>query len=369
MGYYNESDGHKDPQLIPSKHSVTSMAQLDETGTCTEDNWEDPLSSLSVSPAKVSIQPATKQRRRGRNRQRIDLQSSVGKPVDLQSSTILRQLTLVSKTCKAHVQDWLTSFHQVDPRYQILHFFNDVAREGIEGLESEGKISSDRHLQVPLAERNSKKVGVFSVWRPTSNEAIRKLITGEGVGKGLDIKGKSALRGKFSGFVPYLQINNNEDKAKVCARCTDARVKIFYPNEQSRDAAFVLLSEVGSNMVTKVKAADKVIKEEDEREQQALDAQLARFAGREEKPSLLDTKKMIMTSRRNLMLSNEYDEALWDSMRFEMSNPEINKIDDYSSTQGVYGLDVPEKLFWEGYVVNRDISVEEGGELDSGRVS
>ena len=32
----------------------------------------------------------------------------------------------------------------------------------------------------------------FSVWRPVSNDAIRKMWLGEGVGKSLNIKGKSA---------------------------------------------------------------------------------------------------------------------------------------------------------------------------------
>ena len=41
----------------------------------------------------------------------------------------------------------------------------------------------------------------FSVYRPTSLDAIRKLVHNEAVGKGLNIKGKSAKKNNLSGFV------------------------------------------------------------------------------------------------------------------------------------------------------------------------
>ena len=38
------------------------------------------------------------------------------------------------------------------------------------------------------------KANVFTVWRPTSDEAIKNMMLGIATGKGLDIKGKSAKR-------------------------------------------------------------------------------------------------------------------------------------------------------------------------------
>jgi hypothetical protein len=38
-----------------------------------------------------------------------------------------------------------------------------------------------------------------------------------GVGKGLNIKGKSAQKNRLSGFVPFLQITDNEHKKEVLA--------------------------------------------------------------------------------------------------------------------------------------------------------
>ncbi len=79
-------------------------------------------------------------------------------------------------------------------------------------------------MQLPFIQRVFARAGVFSVWRPTSNDAIRKMMTGEGTGKGLDIKGKSAQRGKYSGFVPFLQIHCNGDKLKVGTLDAKSRV-------------------------------------------------------------------------------------------------------------------------------------------------
>ena len=98
------------------------------------------------------------------------------------------------------------SFYHLDPRWQILTFFNDLALKGTFNLEEEsgGIVRSSFKYQIPYQLRIFNRVGVLSVWRPTSNEAIKYMMTGEGVGKGLDIKGKSAKKGKYSGFVPFV---------------------------------------------------------------------------------------------------------------------------------------------------------------------
>lgn len=81
---------------------------------------------------------------------------------------------------------WATEFRKVDPRYQILSFFNQVAEGGTkeEGEEKEGGYLSKRPLLWYLPNRAS----VFTVWRPTSLDSIRRMMLGEAVGKGLDIK-------------------------------------------------------------------------------------------------------------------------------------------------------------------------------------
>ena len=88
------------------------------------------------------------------------------------------------------VKRWVTEFRQLDPRYQILSFFNQVAQEGAkeEGEKNKADYLSKRPLLWYLPNRAS----VFTVWRPTSLDSIRRMMLGEAVGKGLDIKGKSA---------------------------------------------------------------------------------------------------------------------------------------------------------------------------------
>ena len=74
------------------------------------------------------------------------------------------------------------SFYHTDPRWQILTFFNDVALLGTNSMEkSEGIIDEHKKFQIPFLLRVFVKAGVFSVWRPTSNEAIKYMMTGEGV--------------------------------------------------------------------------------------------------------------------------------------------------------------------------------------------
>ena len=74
------------------------------------------------------------------------------------------------------------SFYHLDPRWQILTFFNDLALEGAGNLEqTDGIILEDKKLEIPFLLRVFARAGVFSVWRPTSNEAIRYMMTGEGV--------------------------------------------------------------------------------------------------------------------------------------------------------------------------------------------
>ena len=52
----------------------------------------------------------------------------------------------------------------------------------------------------------------FAVYRPCSRDSISKMLGQVGVGKGLNIKGKSAKKNKLSGFVPFCQISRNEHK-------------------------------------------------------------------------------------------------------------------------------------------------------------
>lgn len=156
----------------------------------------------------------------------------------------------------SRTRQWSSTFIRLDPRQQIHRFYNEVALTGASILgenDPEQRISIEalrplfRFLPVNLA-------SVFTVWRPTSYDAIRKMMTGEAVGKGLDIKGKSAKRGKLSGFVPFLQINENKYKQHIRRLSPTHMVRVFYKAEarRARDAATAELERVLMDMLGKI---------------------------------------------------------------------------------------------------------------------
>eukprot|EP00986_Skeletonema_menzelii_P006219 scaffold2344_cov149-Skeletonema_menzelii.AAC.4 len=270
--------------------------------------------------------------------------------------------------------NWLKSFYRLDPRWQICNFFEDLAYEGVGGIDETGRI---RHsgLNLPSIIKAFSRVGVFSVWRPTSNEAIRRMITGEGTGKGMDIKGKSATRGKWSGFVPFLQIHRNEDKLKIGSLHADARVRVFYPNKLSRDRAFMSMSMVRDNMVETSQRSMRFINEVERKEVFALDVEMHKSTRNLTHCSKSKMRNAIGNARRRLTTALDYskfEQALEAKHHNSMVDAVVYKLDDYANGahgHGYYGLDIPEKLFWETYVSKTDISREAGSEYDTGRAS
>ena len=145
-----------------------------------------------------------------------------------------------------------------------------------------------------------------------------------------------------------MQIHNNEDKAKVCAMTTDGRVRIFYPNQCSRDRAAILLNPLRDLMVQKTYDSLKVIQDAED------------FSAPSKRPTLLKESGRSL----NFIDHTKLHRALVDKPKYSMSDPSIYKVEDYASTsdKGVFGLDIPEKLFWQGYVVRNDITREEGSD-------
>lgn len=104
-----------------------------------------------------------------------------------------------------------------------------------------------------------EKTSWFAVYRPTSRDAIAKMLSGAAVGKGLNVKGKSAKRGRQSGFVPFIQISSNDDKERLAKPKLDARVKIFFSSEENR-IRMLKIFEAQLDPETGVKiAGDRVI--------------------------------------------------------------------------------------------------------------
>jgi hypothetical protein len=79
-------------------------------------------------------------------------------------------------------ENWLRSFCQRHPRVAIKTFFDDAACDGVGQFdEDESIIPREQSSRTQSIIQRSR---FFSVWRPTSDESIRKMMTGQGTGKG-----------------------------------------------------------------------------------------------------------------------------------------------------------------------------------------
>lgn len=217
---------------------------------------------------------------------------------------------------KEKIQKWILSFYHLDPRYKILTFFNLVASEGADNVTddsveehsisirgssksgssgvgdsgysngrsnrrssgsggsspNQGRKSPNRdayRVNANLLSRPSARhirpstlsllsslfnaTSILTVWRPCSNDAMRKMMEGTGVGKGLDIKGKSAKKGSLSAFVPFLQIFYNEHKCEIQPIQESAEMRIYYKNIELRDFVFEVLQKYLKDGPTKKK--------------------------------------------------------------------------------------------------------------------
>lgn len=232
------------------------------------------------------------------------------------------QNTFMEMVLTERAQEWLSSFRRSDPRFQIMKYFNDVAQEGADIIERQGEVNAE--MTSPIL-RIFKKASVFTVWRPTSTEAIKKMMKLEGTGKGLDIKGKSAKKGKLSAYVPFLQIHDEEHKKMVKTLTKEGRIRIFYRTKEARDKAAGAIGSVISEMIQKVQWGKSILSDPD--------------------------------------ADPETSEEALSMLVLEMSDPSILHI-DYETC---CGIDVPERAFWDMYVTRKDITRK--GELDTGRPS
>lgn len=196
---------------------------------------------------------------------------------------------------------WVQSMLQADPRRRILDFFLPGDERGPLGLlRSLGEVHSGRRVS-----------RYFSVWRPTSFDAIGQMMLGRATGKGLNVKGKSAKTGRLSGFVPYIQISEEAHKARVGTSPAAAHVRVYYTSARARAAARQQLEEVLEEMTAATDAA-----------RAALDAEVA----------------------SGVALEDEEKEGwLTKLTRWGMEQPTLTPLNE----GGQLGLEMPERLLWE----------------------
>ena len=176
----------------------------------------------------------------------------------------------------------------------------------------------------------------------------------------LDIKGKSAKRGVLSGYVPFMQIHENDHKWKTRTHSRDGRIRVFYEKRVARDYAYNNLSKVMEDMMeatdnvisslTKIHGTlkDKIAQDKDKEITHILSTL---------RPWTLGSRNLVGEEKRKFCIVNEW----------YMSDPNIIIINDCRPS---FGLDVPQRLFWEAYVMRaKDIGREPGSIYKTGRKS
>jgi len=130
-----------------------------------------------------------------------------------------------------------------DPRKLLADFYRKGDVNGPKGTLPEKSINSTTSA--------SPSTSWFAVYRPCSRESIAKMIGEVGVGKGLNVKGKSAKMNRLSGFVPFVQVSDNAHKSQVEEAPTDPGydIHIYYTTATSRDEAKKALDKCRGNMV------------------------------------------------------------------------------------------------------------------------
>jgi len=234
-------------------------------------------------------------------------------------------------------QRWARSFVDSDPRRQILEYFRPGTEQGPRGL-----------LRVKgFAESEEPTSTYFSVWRPTSMDAVRMLMAGTATGKSLNIKGKSAKQGIISGFVPFMQIHLEEDKRKVPVPPAEARMRLFFASADARARALPELESTMHHMSESAAAGMKALA----RDALGTNAKLAKMMGQDGEGA--GSTKLDDEGRKKHMVN---------VARLRLSDPTIMLIDESG-----FGVDVPQRLVWETYIMRQDIT--RTGEWESGRGS
>lgn len=123
---------------------------------------------------------------------------------------------------------------KADPRKLLSDFYQAGDGRGPAGTLAAKGLSRDQ----------ANNSSWFVVYRPCSRDSIAKMLGRVGVGKGLNIKGKSAKKNRLSGFVPFLQISDNSHKCQVEESPRDARTTIYYKNVMAREMANNTMAKV-----------------------------------------------------------------------------------------------------------------------------
>lgn len=298
--------------------SISTATRSENVNKHDDDEGEDFLPNDSGVDTAMELSSWTERR----SKKKIMLR----KRTSLELLRILKSSILNNTNCiEGHYAkierrfQWLRSFQALDPRFQIMGYFEEIARQG-------GPLA-DPLAPSPEIEllRGFAKAAAFTVWRPTSREAIAKMMKFEATGKGLDIKGKSAKCGKHSGLIPFLQIHHNDHKDMISWPPSDGRMRVFYKTIELQATAVTALKDTATDM----------------------QAAYARY---------------VKTLQRNDVNTKDLENDVEDGRCF------VEDFNVYELTESGIGLDVPERVFFRTYITKQNIS-RVGTGYETGRPS
>ena len=279
---------------------------------------------------------------------------------ELEQSRILSSSLLLPSFGASSKRRWITSFARRDPRWQIRQFFAGVAQKDV----------------TTMSMIKSSSSSTFTVWRPTSAIAIQRMIAGQAVGKGLEIKGKSAKTGILSGYVPYLQIHEERHKSKCMTLSRSGRTRIFFGSPATREHVLQCLRPLQEELLVALNDAQRIV-------QSTVLAgfvtggsdssgQASKAVGHMIIPKVSSSSAKKVAARfRNLSssaLRNDRSLAL-KRLSLDMDDTSIHLVDEYAS-QNCYGIELPDRLLWHAFVVDKDISRSpENADMYTGRPS
>ena len=314
--------------------STKSMA--DEYSNRDNNELPAPPGSIAGDSREIMSQHS----RESTTRPNRDSRDSMTRRTHFDHTQLLFETDFEEMVMGERVKEWAASFRRTDPRYMIMKFFNDIAISGASDIEDGNGVTRSELLS-PLIGM-FKRSGIFSVWRPTSIDAIRKMMLRRGTGKGLNIKGKSAKTGDLSGYVPFVQIHEENHKKSIKPLSKDAKMRIFYRKWQNRDEAVKVLRSVAEDMSVGVWVAKNVLSSND---------------------------------RQSNEVGCTKEEAEWRMTWWDADDLSVSTIDNYAKNEGWgpfakgFGVEISERLFWEAFVCRHDITREAGSEHETGRGS
>ena len=324
---------------VPSDQveALAKLLDVDGDGTVSIEEWRDGWASFkkgSAAEAALSPSMTRKQREQAIRRQ----------PTSLTSYAARDPLLYGAKASSAKDM-WLKTFLQQDPRRYIVDYFRAGDERGPFGyLRAKG-----------FRPGTGQASEHFAVWRPCSLQALGMLFQGTATGKGLNIKGKSATRGILSGFVPFLQISEEAHKQMVSTLPPEARTRIYYKTEALRARARQQLQRVLTEMWQA--AAEG---------RQQIDAHTAGSAELNDS-EVAQALRMCMWTCANAQIIDIDDFVPLVEATVRRGGEVGRRISLRPDAQGMYGLDVPQRLLWETCVIRKDI--RRTGEWVTGRAS